>query len=177
MFRPSLYCSLIFAIAATLGNFAFAPCEAAEPEDYIADGKLKHALKLSHLQLGGFAGRLETSIDIAADGSWTGSYGVGGRAQPRKGNLSEEQVKQLADALAEHDLAALPETIGAAKPVESPKQIADGASTTISLSFGDQKVTANFADGVQVDEATQKLRRRLQAIESAMRKVTLNAKQ
>lgn len=150
---------------------------AAEPGDYVKDGHLKNALNLSHVQLGGFAGRLETSIAIGADNAWKGSFGVGRRAKPREGTLTDEQVAALAAALAKHDLAGLPEIIGSAKPVKPPREIADGASTTITLAFGEQKVTANFADGVKVDDATQKLRRRLQAIENAMRQATLNAKQ
>ena len=149
---------------------------AGEPDDYLADGRLKHPLQLHHLQLGGFAGRLETMIAISADNTWAGSFGVGGRADEKKGTLNDDQLLQLAAALAEHDLAGLRKVIGAAKPVKSPKQIADGASTTITLSYGEQTVTANVADGVPLDDATRDLLTRLRKIETAMRRVTLNAK-
>ena len=147
----------------------------AEGEDYVADGQLKESLAIHHLQLGGFAGRLETKIAIGKDNAWTGSFGVGGRANEKKGMLTAEQLSALAAALAENDLANFPETIGAAKPIKSPKQIADGASTTITLTFGEKMVTANVADGVQLDDEVQKLMMRLRNIENAMRKATLNA--
>ena len=149
---------------------------AAEPGDYLTDGRLKHPLQIHHLQLGGFAGRLETKISIGADNAWTGSFGVGGRANEKTGKLSGEQLSQLTAALAENDLAGLPKTIGSTKPVKSPKQIADGASTTIRVTYGEQTVTAHVADGVEMDAATKKLMARLRQIEAAMRQVTLNAK-
>ena len=160
----------------TLAAISTPAALAGEPADYVADGGLKHALELHHLQLGGFAGRLETKIAIGADNAWTGSFGVGGRANERKGMVTDQQLLQLADALAENDLAGLPKTIGSAKPVNSPKQIADGASTTITLTYGEQSVTANIADGVALDEKTRALLTRLRQIETAMRQVTLNAK-
>ena len=149
----------------------------AEMEDYVDDGKLKQSLTLHHLQLGGFAGRLETKIAIGKGNTWTASFGVGARANEMQGQLTADQLSSLTAALAENDLATLPKVIGADKAVKSPKQIADGASTTITLTYGEKTITANVADGIERDDGTRKLLTRLRNIENAMRKVTLNAAQ
>jgi len=162
-------------LAAVVGLLCVGRLEAAEPSDYVSDGKLRRPLTLSHVQLGGFVGRLETTIAIDDDNAWKGSVKIGSRVKPKNGSMSAAQAEKLAASLSEQNLIGLPKIISAAKPVKSPRQIADGASTTITLTFGDQKVVAHFADGVQVDEATQKLRLRLRAIEAAMKAATLNA--
>jgi hypothetical protein len=145
--------------------------------DYLTDdGKLAGKLTLSHVQNGGFVGRLETAVSIEPDGAWTGHTAIGQQPKtPGKGKLSAAQLKALADALAKHELAKLPKVIGSAKPLRSPRIAADGASTTIEITFGKQKTVANFADGVEIDEATGKLRGQLAEIENAIRDATLNA--
>lgn len=157
---------LLFIVAAV--------CLADEADDYLQDGHLKHAVSFSHQQLGGFAGRLETSISIDKDGSWKAGSGVGGRLKETSGKLNADQMRQLSEAFAEHDLTDLPKTIGSDKPVKSPRQIADGASTTIKLKFGEHVTTANTADGVALEGDERAHLARLRQIEKALRQVTIN---
>lgn len=163
-----------FAMYCLLSIVATA-CLADEADDYLQDGQLKHEVSFSHLQLGGFAGRLETSISINKDGSWKAGSGVGGRLKESSGKLNADQMRQLSEAFAEHGVTELPRTIGSDKPVKSPRQIADGASTTIKLTFGEHVTTANTADGVAMDETARTQFSRLRQIEKVLRQLTVNA--
>jgi len=169
---------LIPAILLLFGFPMTTTCEAADlPEKYLENGKLKHELVYSHVQLGGFAGEISTTIRVEPDGTWSAGDIVGQSPNGKKqtnGKLTADQIATLAAALAEHDLAGLPAVINSDKPVKSPPGYSDTASTTITMKFGGKEIVANFNDGVEVNEATSRLRQRLLAIGASLRGVAKN---
>ncbi len=133
------------AALAALGIVLLATAaRAADPGDYLKDGKLRQALELRDGQ-GGFAGVTGTAWVIEPDGSWTVFTFLNDRTQRtlRKGKLSEKQLAALAAQMAAQDVAGLPEMLGGFK----------GANPHVfSLRFGSHTATASVPPGQALTE-------------------------
>ena len=111
-----MYCRVIVA-SVFLGLAAAALCGQADDnktDSYLgADGQLKAVLTVKDVQGGvaGFTGQLYT---IQPNGDWTVQGVIGPKVSPpsRKGNLSKEQLADLAQSLADEDFNGLPRQIG-----------------------------------------------------------------
>lgn len=99
--------------------------------------KLPAALQLEDLALGGFVGRLSTTISIEPNGKWTMKREIG--RTPRgewAGELSAEQVAELLKTLKENDFDSLPELVG-----PEPKEPTNNAAANVAtIVLGDKKV-------------------------------------
>jgi hypothetical protein len=138
-------------------------------------GELDGQLVYTMVQVGGFVGNFGSSVVIEPNGQWTGARTVARQKTEFKGKLTPEQIKALGEALKLHDFAGLPQNIGPAEPLVSPRIGADGAATTMKLKIGAHEATSNSADGVDADEDEIALRVRLREIGNAILAATINA--
>jgi hypothetical protein len=130
-------------------------------EDYLdRDGRLKERLEIRHLQ-GGIAGSTGTYHVIERDGTWgTGALQLrGGKetvsALVVKGKLTAAQLRQLAEALARHDLAGLKDH---GQVEVNPR--------TLTIRFGSQSVTLQPGRGNVSAEEDRAVRARYQGIDA-----------
>jgi hypothetical protein len=172
--RPTLHAIVLLSLmlGAAVGEDKTAPMNKTFVN---AKGELEGKLVYTTVQLGGFAGSLGASVVIDPSGEWTGARAIGGRKTELKGKLTPAQIKSLGETLAKHDLASLPKVIGSKTVVTSPRNIADGASTTVKLQLANHQVVSNSADGVDATDEEIALRMRLTAIGNAIQELTLNA--
>jgi len=175
MLRPTLICTLVclFVFAAVVrGEDKPAPMNTTFVN---AKGEFEGKIVYTMVQVGGLVGGLGSSVVIEPNGEWVGARYIA--RQPKtetKGKLTPEEIKQIGEALAKGDFAALPKQIGPAKAVP-PRVIADGASTTTKLKIGDHEVVSNSADGVESKEEVIAQRMRLTEIGGVIQSLTVNA--
>jgi len=132
---------------------------------YLKDGKLTARLEVRVLQ-GGFAGFTGSYYAIEPDGAWcTGPMQQGKGAPRAKGQLSAEQLAQLAKVLASSELATLPSS---GQPVVNPR--------VIRISFGKTTSELQSSPGrAAPGEADQAIRGRYAGIVQAVKSLCKKA--
>jgi hypothetical protein len=102
------------AWAFLLGVCAAAELAQEKKGEYLTkDGQLAQTLEVSTAQ-GGFAGFTGPLWVIEPSGKWRSGFSVNGqmKREERKGELTKEQLAELAQALAKYDLLGLPKEAG-----------------------------------------------------------------
>jgi hypothetical protein len=113
-----------------------------DASDYLTkDGQLKHALEILDLQ-GGFAGFTGTLLSVQTDGAWKRSSVLQKKTKLlQEGTLSNQQMRELAGALARYDLLHLSDT---GKSGTNPHNI--------SLTFGKHTCELRLKAGAKLPE-------------------------
>ena len=118
----------VYWLAVALAVVAFASCEEASSRGEMGrfltpNGTLTETLELKDAQEG-FAGVSGEILTVEPDGTWRVARFLNDRVEAphRQGQLSPEELKSLAEALAEQDFGELPSTVGEA-PAINPHRI------------------------------------------------------
>jgi hypothetical protein len=147
-----LACGIIVTLA-----LASAAAGGDKAADYLKDGKLKERLVFEVDK--DDTDRSGEYILIEPDGSWAHGPKKGGKrsAEFKKGKLTEEQLSQLAKALAQVGLATLPNRTGK-----------DKSPDTITITFGKKSATCSGGLKGSDSKEDQQVVDRYGGIEKAM---------
>jgi hypothetical protein len=154
---------MTYLLSAVLSTGGLSPAWAGEqPGDYLTKaGMLKERLEVFELQ-GGFAGFTGTYHTIAPDGSWSTGSVLPPReekGEPKaKGKLTSAQLAKLAQELARHNLANLPNH---GKPVVNPQ--------VIKIRFGNRVAELQPEAGASPPAEDKAIRARYQGIAQAVK--------